>query len=577
MSTTKVTYGITTPLSPNAFVRPGHQFQYWHVFRVSDQTWLYTDVNGNPKWLDSDSEDAVGLSLRMYNDNTSVSQSTEVYNDTIILYAQWKQNVLTVKYYSNFATHYDGTEPLPDGTIISAESNAFLGSKSYAYAKEYSSGLDNYNYGSGATRGMSRFGYINARKWGTSTDGGRMVSDTKSFASGQALAESLGKDLTNGNAEVDVYAQWTPETYIVKYDANESNYSAPAAQTKTYGVDLILHKDEPELSDSLEYPTRTLHVFYENIGSNTGISSEVLDMGEYDFSHWNTATDGTGKSYAPGDIYSENSAVTLYAIWTEKFSDTVTVELSTWVPERIGYTFLGWYDSLEGDTKVGDPGAEIAVSEDLTVYAHWEAKTFTIKYDLNGATLFNGKSEIDYTYGYIVYISTQKPIHPGYNFRGWQGSYSTKLYAPGDLYESPGCNETLVAIYEKITDTIDTIDTGAYIRDVDAQDHGLDWAVSFNRKSSAPLDRSSLFNSKDDAEEYAKGTNEDSRHIGSTSYVGQILSVYEKTDTYETVSVYVILPDKKLAELFTSDKYYTIDGETAAAADPESFTDKDLI
>lgn len=55
----------------------------------------------------------------------------------------------------------------------------------------------------------------------------------------------------------------------------------------------------------------------------------------------------------------------------------------------------------------------------------------------------------------------------------------------------------------------------------------MDWANVFVRTSNFPLDRSSIFGSYEDALKYAKGDGSDERQLGRTSYVGQIIAVYE--------------------------------------------------
>ena len=54
----------------------------------------------------------------------------------------------------------------------------------------------------------------------------------------------------------------------------------------------------------------------------------------------------------------------------------------------------------------------------------------------------------------------------------------------------------------------------------------LDWALEFNRTGKFPLDRSSMFGSYADALAYARQDGTDTRKIGGTSYVGQIISVF---------------------------------------------------
>ncbi len=72
----------------------------------------------------------------------------------------------------------------------------------------------------------------------------------------------------------------------------------------------------------------------------------------------------------------------------------------------------------------------------------------------------------------------------------------------------------------------------------------LDWVNTFQRMNAVPLDRTSLFSSYSDAVKYAKGDGSDSRGLGTTSYVGQIITVFEN----DVVTVYKINADKTLEE-----------------------------
>lgn len=64
----------------------------------------------------------------------------------------------------------------------------------------------------------------------------------------------------------------------------------------------------------------------------------------------------------------------------------------------------------------------------------------------------------------------------------------------------------------------------------------LNWANVLQRTAPVPLDRTDLFSSLADATAYAKGDGSDSRGLGGTSFVGQVLTVYENGN----VTVYVI-------------------------------------
>lgn len=84
------------------------------------------------------------------------------------------------------------------------------------------------------------------------------------------------------NAALNLYAIWKVNTYTVTYKANGGS-GEPANQTKTYGKILTL---------STSKPTRT----------------------NYTFKGWATSSTGA-VSYQPGGGYSQNAAITLYAVW----------------------------------------------------------------------------------------------------------------------------------------------------------------------------------------------------------------------------------------------------------------------
>lgn len=91
-----------------------------------------------------------------------------------------------------------------------------------------------------------------------------------------------------------------------------------------------------------------------------------------------------------------------------------------------------------------------------------------------------------------------------------------------------------------------------YILDVMSQTSKLDWAFPFQRTGAFPIDRSAVFSSFADAQKYALGDGSDERELGGTSYVGQIISVYEAgegEDAVATANAYIITPARGLMKL----------------------------
>lgn len=73
----------------------------------------------------------------------------------------------------------------------------------------------------------------------------------------------------------------------------------------------------------------------------------------------------------------------------------------------------------------------------------------------------------------------------------------------------------------------------------------LDWAMPFQRTGKYPLDRTDLFDSLEDAQKYALGDGSDSRGLGKSSYIGQIITVYEN----DSVQVYKIDSNRTISQI----------------------------
>lgn len=80
-------------------------------------------------------------------------------------------------------------------------------------------------------------------------------------------------------------------------------------------------------------------------------------------------------------------------------------------PVREGYTFLGWYTQAEGGTKYTFTEA---VSNNITLYAHWNAHSHTV-------TLENDENKEMNSYDYGSSVSVPTPTKKtGYNFNHWE-------------------------------------------------------------------------------------------------------------------------------------------------------------
>lgn len=241
------------------------------------------------------------------------------------------------------------------------------------------------------------------------------------------------------NAGVTLYAVWvySPESYTVRYDANGGT-NAPSSQSKTYGVPLTL---------STVKPTR---VGYEFLG-------------------WATSKGATASEYAPGERYTDEASVTLYAVWkyvpktytvrydangggntpaSQTKTENVTLILTSTIPTRYGYTFRGWAISPTATTADYQAGGSYTANESVTLYAVWEINTYTVSFDANGGT--DAPNSQKKTHGQNLILTVAVPTRPNHVFLGWatDSSVASVAYAPGATYTAEE-DVTLYAVWEE--------------------------------------------------------------------------------------------------------------------------------
>lgn len=132
------------------------------------------------------------------------------------LYAVWTENVLTVNYYSNYATEaFEGAL-----NTVSKSKNVLVYTESYKYTKGNEYGLRDYS-SSDSDHYLKRTGYKGTGYYGSKPDGGTLLSETQSFSTGQELAEIFGLSLKTSNASLNIYPQWKAQNIAYKKINNE--------------------------------------------------------------------------------------------------------------------------------------------------------------------------------------------------------------------------------------------------------------------------------------------------------------------------------------------------------------------
>ena len=119
-------------------------------------------------------------------------------------------------------------------------------------------------------------------------------------------------------------------------------------------------------------------------------------------------------------------------------------------PERIGYTFTGWYTVSNGGTKVTG-GTSVTTASDHALYAHWTADTYTITFDPSGGSVSPTSKTVTYdsTYG-----DMPTPTRTGYTFAGWYTASSGGTKATSTTSVATAFAHTLYAHWVANTYTV---------------------------------------------------------------------------------------------------------------------------
>lgn len=246
MDSQSFTFDVPQNLSRNTFARDGYTFAGW-------STEAYP-LSGDP-------------SGTAYTDGESVKNLTTVDGATVTLYAQWKRDTYTVTFQANATDAVGSMDP-----------------------ESVPTNEDWLVAGCGFTRAGYTFTGWNTKEDGTGTrcEAGATVS---------ALA-SKGEAVT-------LYAQWSPISYTIAFDANVPANASTADQLTGTMSEQKLTYDQ---------------------GAN--LPANALLLPGYKFTCWNTEADGAGTPFADKaaveNLATEDGAtVTLYAQWK---AQTYTVQ-----------------------------------------------------------------------------------------------------------------------------------------------------------------------------------------------------------------------------------------------------------
>ena len=126
---------------------------------------------------------------------------------------------------------------------------------------------------------------------------------------------------------------------------------------------------------------------------------------------------------------------------------------------RTGYTFVGWSKSSSATTSTYDDGATVSnltttANGTVTLYAVWQANTYTIKFNKNGG--MGSMSNLSMTYGTAKALTANAFQRANYRFAGWattSGATSatyTDKQSVSNLTSTPDGSVTLYAVWKLV-------------------------------------------------------------------------------------------------------------------------------
>lgn len=274
--------------------------------------------------------------------------------------ANWQENKLIVRYHNDGGIFYTDpykslTNDITGKDILDTQVWTYSGNVKYFN----SIGATGATFGLWDISRIKKTGYTATKNWHVgSKNTSLIILDNTVFANGQALAKAAGKDLSNGDAEIDIYPEFTANTYTITYDANDG----------------------------------TLHVMDETIAkNNNGTATAKV---QYD----------TNRYYVLGIMPTRQG-------YTFKgFYDAPSGGIQVLKPYNPA-------NCLSVASKYYNENNIWKYTGNVTLYAQWEPVHYTIKYDANGGTGTMADTSVIYDSGTTVRKNAF--IREGYTFTYW--------------------------------------------------------------------------------------------------------------------------------------------------------------
>lgn len=288
--------------------------------------------------------------------------------------------------------------------------------------------------------------------------------NTKKDGSGKTYQPGDLYDVNQDGGNATLYAQWEKAKYTATVKLNGGSYNG---STKDFTISKY-----PGEEISIGAPTRSKHNFtgYKLTMDNndgdapTSVTQSasgfkgIMQMGDFTLNAQWTPWKHTVRY----DANAKNDTSVKGIPASQSKTANVDIKLSSGVPTRNGYTFLGWNTQADGNGTAYAAGATYTHDQDggtVTLYAKWTPWKHTVHYNSNiptnaptgTTTVSNMPNDQTKTFDEKLMISSNKPTRKGYNFAGWSTSANGNVvYQPGAEYKNDQ-NGGTVTLYAKWT------------------------------------------------------------------------------------------------------------------------------
>ena len=217
-----------------------------------------------------------------------------------------------------------------------------------------------------------------------------------------------------------IYAIWLPPLYELNYLAPEAEGSMEPSIIE-YAIASNLSKNLFEKPYSVRYDlntTDTKAILYSDKGAI--VQAPFLGWSRTE----NGAVEFQDEELVLHTIFPEDvDSMNLYAQFGEAL-------VSLPVAERYGYHFMGWKAENQGESI---PSGETATTtKDVTYYAQWKPKEYTVTFNPNGGTCSVSKKTVYFDSPYGELPAAERV---GYNFVGWTYSSNILITEDSELME----------------------------------------------------------------------------------------------------------------------------------------------